>query len=434
MPTCRICQHTFKSLRFQTEHIDICTRCVNTLNDSPEPAKNAEVRFAEKLARGMLRTAESNLRSEEEWKRRGAEQTLANLDAAVASRLHDWITKLLADPSNSTRDFKIMRAHRRGLLRTEGLSDYADRNWKEVAQRIRRRDGFRCMECGATNTTLDVHHIIYLSHHGTNQQSNLITLCRKCHEAEHDRIFDWPESQDPDSASPIQPLHNGQTLPFEPSQTLRTSEPSPEAPNHAALVQAEQVSGVDQGRPQGDAAAGNGDRQPLDDWLAEGGRGAAGVESISGRSENTGGSGAGSVQPAGQPASCAARDSRLVRTERRPADSVADSATPEASPKTELDGYRIIEGACVGKRSMPALEPELVPAAVSSPAQVPRDLAHDQQPNESTVNTTQTSWKPEQVVAARNRRAPNWGVMIGGIIFWIAASMLVINILQRLAP
>jgi hypothetical protein len=36
-------------------------------------------------------------------------------------------------------------------------------------------------------------------------QTNLITLCRKCHETEHGRNFDWPEAQDPESASPIQP-------------------------------------------------------------------------------------------------------------------------------------------------------------------------------------------------------------------------------------
>lgn len=224
MPTCRICLRTFKSLRFQTEHINICTRCVNTLNDSPEPAKNVEARFAEKLARGMQRNAERDLKSDKEWKRRKAQQTLENLDAAVAAKLHDWITKLLADPRNSTRDFKIMRAYRRGLLRMEGFADYRG-DWKEVAQRVRYRDGFKCMVCSATDTTLDVHHIIYLSHQGSNQQNNLITLCRTCHEDEHDRVFDWPESKDPESTSAMQLQHHGQTLPTELTQAERIFEP-----------------------------------------------------------------------------------------------------------------------------------------------------------------------------------------------------------------
>jgi hypothetical protein len=173
MPACRICLHTFKSLKFETEHIGMCTRCVNTLNESPEPAKNAEARLAQMLKRGMQRNAECDLQSDEEWKRRRAQKTLENLDEAVASKLHDWITGLLKKPENSTRDFKIMRAHRRDLLRMDGFAVYRP-DWKETAQRIRKRDHKKCMVCNATNTMLDVHHIIYLSHHGTNQPDNAL--------------------------------------------------------------------------------------------------------------------------------------------------------------------------------------------------------------------------------------------------------------------
>ena len=98
MPTCRICLHTFKSLKFQTEHIAICTRCVGSLNRSPVPAKNAEAELAEMLARGMQRNAERDLLSDEEWKRRKAQRILADLDSAVADALHDWITNLLKKP------------------------------------------------------------------------------------------------------------------------------------------------------------------------------------------------------------------------------------------------------------------------------------------------------------------------------------------------
>lgn len=206
MPTCRICQHTFKSLKYQTEHIGICTRCVGTLNNTPEPAKNAEARLSELLARGMQRNAERGLNAEEEWIQRKARWTLDNFDAALAEALPDWITKLLAKPDNSTRDFKIMRAHRRGMLRMDGFSDYPS-DWSEMAHRIRQRDRWRCQSlgCNGINQTLDVHHIIYLSRHGTNQQSNLITLCRPCHEKEHDRVFDHLEVKEPGRKDPIQP-------------------------------------------------------------------------------------------------------------------------------------------------------------------------------------------------------------------------------------
>ena len=211
MAICRICQHSVKSLKFQTEHIGICTRCVNTLNGSSEPARNAEERLAEKLGRGMQRNAERDLHSDEDWKRQKAKRILADLGAAVAAAQYDWITRLLEKPENSTRDFKIMRAYRRGLLRMEGFADYPE-GWIEVAHRIRKRDGYKCTSCRAANTTLDVHHIIHLSNHGTNQQSNLITLCRRCHEAEHKRVFDWLEAKDPEQVDPIRPPTDTQSI------------------------------------------------------------------------------------------------------------------------------------------------------------------------------------------------------------------------------
>ncbi len=203
MSSCRICLRDFKKLRFQTERIAICTRCVNTLNDTPESASSAIARWAEKLAIGMRRNAERDLQADEEWKRKKAKLILEDMDAAVASKLHDWITRLLKDPKNSTRDFNIMRAHRRGLLRlNDGASwDYPS-DWIERAHRIRNLDGC-CADCGATGVMLDVHHIVYLSNWGTNRQENLVTLCRACHEKEHGRVFDIGESQEPGNPDPI---------------------------------------------------------------------------------------------------------------------------------------------------------------------------------------------------------------------------------------
>jgi hypothetical protein len=223
MTTCRICLRTFNKLKFFTEHIAICGRCVNTLNESPELAKKAEERLSEMLARGMRRNAERDLTSDEEWKQRKAEKMLNNFDSALAIALPVWINKLLAKPENSGRDYKIMRAHRRGLLRMEGSTTYPSRSvWAETAHKIRIRDGMRCAVCQTTETILDVHHIVYLSKHGTNQQSNLITLCRGCHEREHDREFDLGEIGN------IEPLLVLTTQPEAISQLLPDSTTQPE--------------------------------------------------------------------------------------------------------------------------------------------------------------------------------------------------------------
>jgi 5-methylcytosine-specific restriction endonuclease McrA len=158
------------------------------------------------LARGMLRNAYRDLESSEEWIRIRARRKIANLDVAVAEALPRWINDLLAKPDNRTRDFKIMRAHRRGLLRMGGAADYPG-NWKEVAHRVRARDK-KCLGCGDASVGLDVHHIIYLSNYGTNRQENLISLCRSCHEKQHGRTFDFAEAYDPQSPSPIQSQPN----------------------------------------------------------------------------------------------------------------------------------------------------------------------------------------------------------------------------------
>lgn len=44
------------------------------------------------------------------------------------------------------------------------------------------RDGCKCMECGKTNTRLEVHHIRPRRIQGANTLRNLITLCEKCHQ------------------------------------------------------------------------------------------------------------------------------------------------------------------------------------------------------------------------------------------------------------
>jgi hypothetical protein len=194
MATCQICKREFRSLRFDTEDISICVRCVNTLNGSPEPASHAIDRLAEMLARGMHRNIERDLLSDDGLVKERAQRRRANFDQEHAAALPGWINKLLKDSSNSTRDFKIARAYRRGMLRMEPSRqwDYPS-DWAERASRIRRRDRI-CQLCGTADKSLDVHHIVYLSNYGTNQQTNLVALCRSCHENVHDRSFDLGET------------------------------------------------------------------------------------------------------------------------------------------------------------------------------------------------------------------------------------------------
>ena len=61
--------------------------------------------------------------------------------------------------------------------------------WKLKAENIRIRDKFKCRLCGAKHTQLDVHHIRYI--YGREawdyDDSDLVTLCHKCHEDLHNK-------------------------------------------------------------------------------------------------------------------------------------------------------------------------------------------------------------------------------------------------------
>ena len=48
------------------------------------------------------------------------------------------------------------------------------------------RDNYTCQICGKKHTRLEVHHIIYRSQGGTDDENNLITLCEDCHKDIHD--------------------------------------------------------------------------------------------------------------------------------------------------------------------------------------------------------------------------------------------------------
>lgn len=59
-----------------------------------------------------------------------------------------------------------------------------DAEYRLLAERVLERDGYRCQQCGSMQT-LEVHHQIFRSHGGADDEKNLITLCRRCHTHRH---------------------------------------------------------------------------------------------------------------------------------------------------------------------------------------------------------------------------------------------------------
>ena len=77
-------------------------------------------------------------------------------------------------------EFEVSRGRRKGS-RSAGR-DHASH--KRFAREVKKRDGHRCMQCGATEG-LRAHHIVALHKGGTDDPSNGVTLCARC-----DRLAD----------------------------------------------------------------------------------------------------------------------------------------------------------------------------------------------------------------------------------------------------
>jgi len=75
------------------------------------------------------------------------------------------------------------RAIARGFRKTED-------QWKNLREFVIERDNFTCQDCGEflMDIGLEAHHIKPLFKGGTNQETNLITLCHKCHKYRHQRL------------------------------------------------------------------------------------------------------------------------------------------------------------------------------------------------------------------------------------------------------
>src|SRR5262245_52810455 len=63
-------------------------------------------------------------------------------------------------------------------------------DWLNIREGVLHRDNYRCVECGTPcgATEADVHHLLPRSAGGTDEPSNLVTLCDGCHAAHHPKL------------------------------------------------------------------------------------------------------------------------------------------------------------------------------------------------------------------------------------------------------
>lgn len=69
---------------------------------------------------------------------------------------------------------------------------YTNKDWFEFSQRVRARDGYKCLKCHrpSTDVVLQVHHEIYIPNRRPWEYalSDCTTLCKGCHAREHGHI------------------------------------------------------------------------------------------------------------------------------------------------------------------------------------------------------------------------------------------------------
>lgn len=92
----------------------------------------------------------------------------------IVLEVSQFDTHLMKNPSLKFKKIKSW-GYQRGF-------NYGFSSRKEA---VLNRDSYTCQICGAKNTRLEVHHIVYRSKGGTDDEDNLITLCESCHKKVH---------------------------------------------------------------------------------------------------------------------------------------------------------------------------------------------------------------------------------------------------------
>lgn len=123
---------------------------------------------------GGVESLERSLRSTKEAYE-SEDSSLSELESSLSRQLEDF--QSLKSSFTSTRS----------ILTTD--PDGYPINWPELSTAVKVRDNYTCQRCGATNVELHAHHIVKLRDGGSNNLTNLLTLCRHCHALEHPHMI-----------------------------------------------------------------------------------------------------------------------------------------------------------------------------------------------------------------------------------------------------
>lgn len=74
------------------------------------------------------------------------------------------------------------------MKKSEYFEQLKDPRWQEFRLRVFERDGFRCTNCGDDKSTLNAHHLYYISKRKPWEYpiGCVLTFCDACHESDHE--------------------------------------------------------------------------------------------------------------------------------------------------------------------------------------------------------------------------------------------------------
>ena len=111
-------------------------------------------------------------------------------------------------PCDECRRTHEREKSRRRRATSQAVQTRDSQAWQRVRELAKRRDGGGCVRCGAS-VRLEVHHVVPIEQGGERfTLSNLVTLCRACHEDEERKAkSDSLESADPTHLSARREKH-----------------------------------------------------------------------------------------------------------------------------------------------------------------------------------------------------------------------------------
>lgn len=112
------------------------------------------------------------------------EAYITEYDRKISYNYNDGVSSISINILGFTDDYSCYRSRKRGSKKSEGRINAGFTS--ELKEEIKKRDGYKCRLCEA-NSELHVHHRDV--NYRNNSQSNLITLCEKCHNKIHNYVF-----------------------------------------------------------------------------------------------------------------------------------------------------------------------------------------------------------------------------------------------------